>query len=196
MKRLLLTGLFFFSCLCFSACAASQEKAGTEAALTEEGEAEPQAEEPDLTFRLAKMPDFSTTDMEGNEVTDEIFAQTDLTVVNFWGTYCGPCVSEMPELAKWSEDMPDNVQLIGIMIDVGAEDTEEYSLAEKIIEETGVTYPNLMLTEDFTWLLEYLVGVPTTFFVDSEGNFVIDPILGADVEGCKKAVEEYLDEGE
>ena len=43
---------------------------------------------------------FSTTDLEGNTVTNDIFSQADLTVVNFWGTFCNPCINEMPELAK------------------------------------------------------------------------------------------------
>ena len=51
---------------------------------------------------------FSTTDLEGNTVTNDIFSQADLTVVNFWGTFCNPCINEMPELAKWNEEMPDN----------------------------------------------------------------------------------------
>ena len=35
---------------------------------------------------------FSTTDLEGNTVTNDIFSQADLTVVNFWGTFCNPCI--------------------------------------------------------------------------------------------------------
>lgn len=58
---------------------------------------------------------FSTTDLEGNTVTNDIFSQADLTVVNFWGTFCNPCINEMPELAKWNEEMPDNVQMLSLI---------------------------------------------------------------------------------
>ena len=49
-------------------------------------------------------------------VTNDIFSQADLTVVNFWGTFCNPCIDEMPELAKWNEEMPDNVQMLGVIV--------------------------------------------------------------------------------
>ena len=51
-----------------------------------------------------------------------------------------------------------------------------------------------MLTSDFDEIMEQLIGVPTTIFVDSEGNIVADPIVGANVVGYKEFVEEYFDE--
>ena len=43
-----------------------------------------------------KFPEFKTTDTNGNEVTEKIFADKDITMVNVWGTFCGPCINEMP----------------------------------------------------------------------------------------------------
>ena len=77
---------------------------------------------------------FSTTDLEGNTVTNDILSQADLTVVNFWGTFCNPCINEMPELAKWNEEMPDNVQMLGAIVDVETVDSDEYALAQQIVE--------------------------------------------------------------
>ena len=42
-------------------------------------------------------------------------------------------------------------------------------------------------------LFRSIVGVPTTFFVDRDGNFVGSPVVGADVAGYKSFVEGYLD---
>lgn len=78
---------------------------------------------------------FSTTDLKGNTVTNDIFSQADLTVVNFWGTFCNPCINEMPELAKWNEEMPDNVQMLGAIVDVETVDSDEYALAQQIVEK-------------------------------------------------------------
>lgn len=47
-------------------------------------------------FDHSVIPAFTTVDMAGNTVTDELFTQADLTVLNIWGTYCGPCIGEMP----------------------------------------------------------------------------------------------------
>ena len=41
---------------------------------------------------------FETVDMDGNTVTEEVFTQSKLTMVNVWATYCNPCLSEMPDL--------------------------------------------------------------------------------------------------
>lgn len=138
------------------------------------------------------MPEFSTTDMDGNKVTNDIFADYDLTVVNFWATYCNPCINELPELAEWKKELPDNVNLIGLLVDVDEKGSDQYKLAEKIIKETGADYEHLIATEEFDDMISNLVGVPTTFFVDSTGKIIGEPFAGADVDAYKQTVEDYL----
>lgn len=139
-------------------------------------------------------PAFETTDLAGNPVTNDIFAGKDLTVVNVWGTYCNPCIEEMPDLAAWSAEMPENVQLIGVVCDLASlDDADTLELANAICEATGANvYPSLVANETLMPLLSTVVGVPTTFFVDGSGNLVGEAIVGANVPGCKAFVEEYL----
>lgn len=61
--------------------------------------------------------DFSTYDMNGNVVTQEIFSDYDLIMVNVWTTWCKYCIYEMPELARLKDMLPDNVNLITICDD-------------------------------------------------------------------------------
>ena len=138
------------------------------------------------------MPEFSTIDMDGNKVTNDTFADYDLTVVNFWATYCNPCIDELPELAEWKKELPDNVTLIGLLVDVDEKGSDQYKLAEKIIKETGADYQHLIATEEFDDMISNLVGVPTTFFVDSTGKIIGEPFAGADVDAYKQTVEDYL----
>ena len=140
------------------------------------------------------VPDFQAKDLEGNEVTNDFFAKADLTVVNFWGTFCGPCIGEMPELEKWSEELPDNVQLLGVMMDVSSEDDSTYQDAKKIVAATKVKYTNIIGRIAFQEYLKHMVGVPTTIFVDKDGKLVGEPIIGANVPAYKKFVEDYLNE--
>ena len=148
----------------------------------------------EVTVAPDAFPAFETVDLNGNTVTHEIFYDKDLTVVNIWGTYCSPCIDEMPELAEWSESMPENMQLIGLISDLySADDAETLELAQAICEATGAdVYTSLVASEDFTDLLYGIVGVPTTFFVDRNGTIVGDPIVGANVAGCKAAAEKLL----
>lgn len=140
-----------------------------------------------------KFPAFTAVDLEGNTVTEGIFAQKDLTVLNIWGTFCNPCVGEMPELGEWAKEMPDNVQMVGLIIDInGEEDTEHRDLAVDITSNAGADFTQIIANQDFAPVLKDVLGVPTTMFIDKDGNIVGDSILGADVDGYKKFVEDYF----
>ena len=140
-----------------------------------------------------KMPSFTAKDLEGNTVTESIFAEKDLTVVNIWGTFCPPCIGEMPELGEWAKTMPDNVQMVGLIIDInGEDDTTHRDLAVTITESAGAEFTQIIANGDFADILKGVIGVPTTLFVDKDGNLVGEPIVGAYVDGYKAFVEEYL----
>lgn len=132
------------------------------------------------------LTNFTTTDMEGNTVTQEIFSGYDLTMVNIWATWCGYCVEEMPELAKLKKILPENVNLITICDDAAYE-TE---LTQQILRESGANFQTLKTTEDmYTQLLAYVYAFPTTFFVNSEGIPVVQPLTG--VPSMENAADAY-----
>ena len=58
---------------------------------------------------------FETTDLAGNPISQELFNQSDLTMVNIWATYCRPCLQEMPYLAELSVDFQDQMHIVGII---------------------------------------------------------------------------------
>lgn len=124
---------------------------------------------------------FEASTIEGETLTSECFADSKLTMLNVWATYCGPCLSEMPELGEIaaSYDSAD-FQIIGIISDVeenAKEETREE--AKGLIAQTGANYPHLLLNAS---LYNNLVGgvsaVPTTFFVNQEGE-VLGYLIGA-----------------
>jgi Thiol-disulfide isomerase and thioredoxins len=156
---------------------------------------EEQKPEPGLDTRMPdKMPAFTAKDLDGNEVTDSIFKEKDLTVVNIWGTFCTPCVEEMPELGEWAKEMPDNVQIVGLICDIEGDDDETHKeLAKKIMEKANAGFTQIIANNDFNSILDWVTGVPTTLFVDKEGNITGKPVIGAYVSVYKKFVEDYLD---
>lgn len=133
---------------------------------------------------------FQTTDLEGNEVTEAVFAQADVTFVNVWGTFCPPCIGEMPELEEIHKDLPDRFQMIGVLCDVSGENSAQYPTALEIVEKTGVTYPSLIGSESMEDFLGTISAVPVSFFVDSDGCVIGDPVIGADIETYKARIEE------
>ena len=114
---------------------------------------------------------FSTTDINDHSVTLEDYSDAKVIMVNLWEPWCGPCVGEMPELQKLYTNYKDK----GLVI-LGVYGTEED--AQAVVKETGVTYPILHRTEDFTpFETDY---VPTTFFVDGEGHLLsAQPVIGS-----------------
>lgn len=159
----------------------------------EEQEARTESEETSLNGFPEQMPDFTAKDLNGNTVTETIFQDKDLTVINIWGTFCPPCIGEMPELGEWAKNMPDQVQLVGLITDIqGEEDQEGRELAGTIVEKAGAEFTQIIANEDFYPVLQQVVGVPTTIFVDREGKLVGEPIIGAYVERYQEFVEEYL----
>ena len=78
--------------------------------------------------------EFTAENLALESVDSSIFAEKDLTVLNVWGTFCGPCINEMPELGEWQRALPENVQIIGLVADVaGKEDKEHIELANMIL---------------------------------------------------------------
>ena len=127
---------------------------------------------------------FSTTDLDGNAVDQSMLAGYDLTMVNVWATYCGPCIEEMPDLGELAgEYQGKGVQIVGLVSDVldsdGTVNEGQMETAREIAGETGADYPHLIPSEDLYGVLSQIYAVPTTFFVDSEGKQVGSAIMAA-----------------
>lgn len=140
-------------------------------------------------------PAFSEVDTEGNAITNEIFADYDVTIVNFWSNGCGTCIAEMPELEEMYQEFRDrNINLIGVGSDSGESD-EQLEKAREILREKGVTYPNISPEPENDFYKEFisgLAGYPTTYIVDSEGNIVGAPLIG-NVKNQMDTLEKRID---
>lgn len=129
----------------------------------------------------------SLTNLAGDEIDKTIFEGHDLTVINVWATSCKPCLSEMPELAKLSDEYEQNggqVQIIGLctdLVDMDANRVDsQIELANQIVELTGADYTHLVPDDEMlNFLMQNIIGVPTTFFVDSQGKEVGESVIGA-----------------
>ena len=81
---------------------------------------------------------FDSVDLKGNAVTDAIFQENKITMLNIWGTFCPPCIREMPDLAKLNEvNKSKGFEVIGIPIDIidefGNISPKERATADEII---------------------------------------------------------------
>lgn len=119
---------------------------------------------------------FEATTTEGETLTSDIFAQSKLTMINVWATYCNPCLAEMPDLGEIATEYEvADFQMIGIISDVMAESTaDEMDYAKELITQTNATtYPHLLLNESlYVNLVGAVSALPTTFFVNQEGELL------------------------
>ncbi len=145
----------------------------------------------------AAQTDFEAQDMDGNTVTPAVFQEAKLTMVNVWATYCNPCLKEMPELGELAGEYDsDEFQIIGIVSDVMEDaDQETMELAKSLIEQTGAAYTHCLLNESlYHALLTDVSAVPTTFFIDENGE-VIDTVVGAmDKSAWEEKINALLEE--
>ena len=100
----------------------------------------------------------------------------------------------MPELEELSKEYADKgVAVVGLVVDVTESDDSLLSEAQEIIRDTGVTYRNLKAWDGFKNQLS-AVATPTTYFVDSNGSLVGDPVIGASVEKYRQSLDELTAE--
>ena len=145
------------------------------------------------TSSSVTFPEFESPSLDGDIVTDDVFKGKDITLVHIWGTFCTPCIEEMPELAEWQKKLAPNVQVLGIICDLGSlDDSAEKEAAQKIVKDSGVEFTNVIASGGILTYLTSVQFVPTSILVDSTGTIVGEPIVGARLEDYKKAVEDYV----
>ena len=132
---------------------------------------------------------FISTDLEGNAIDSSIFADYDLTAVNFFASYSYPDINELKELESYYQTLQaeyPNVNFVQVIIDTPGNEAEAKILAA--YEENGVTFTGIMPDKAMaSWIVDNLKGLPTTIFIDKDGR-----IQGDRIEG-KQTADQYLE---
>lgn len=119
-----------------------------------------------------------TKDIYGNSVDETLIQGKTLVMVNVWATYCTYCVQEMTDLGEISREMAeDGVQVVGLLTDCSDGDLSanesQTALARQIAEGTQADYPHLLPNlEIYRNVFPYIDAVPTTFFLNGQGEIV------------------------
>lgn len=113
---------------------------------------------------------FTTVDVDGNPVDETLLAGHRLVMLNFWEPWCGPCVGELPDLQRLSQDYAaKGVLIVGVYSDESG--------AKERLTTAGVTYPVIVYTDAFRgFLTDY---VPTTVFLGPDGLQVGETQIGS-----------------
>lgn len=151
-------------------------------------------------IELDKMPienfDFQTMDiMDGSVIkSEEFYKEKPLTLVNVWGTFCGPCKEEMPDLGKLYEEYKDKVNFLGVVVDTNVSMDTNVEEAQQIIKDSGVNYKNIMPNPTTEDTLVNITAMPTTFFVNSDGKVLGGFVGKADKDSLAATIDKLLEE--
>lgn len=136
-----------------------------------------------------KIPGFTSEDLDGNEVTDDFFANNKLTVLNIWTTTWPSCITEIPALQEVEEKYKDKgVRVLGILADSEVETGKSY------MSKKGANYVNILPTDSLIdGFLDEIMYVPTTLLVNSKGVLLGEIMAGTlSFEEFSKLIDDAL----
>jgi len=187
MKHLL--SLFLISLFLVQGCESSSAKNNNE---TSNAVAKKVADKKGI-----KAPDFTLADLNGNWVSLSDF-KGKVIMLNFWGTWCGPCRKEIPDFVKMMDKhQKEGLEIVGITLSSGTpEKIQSFS------DQWGINYTLLtdiegnetqMVTSQFGKATgKPITGIPTTFIIDRDG-YIQKTYVGPRTEAVfMKDLQPYL----
>ena len=146
---------------------------------------------------LGAAPEFSVRTLDGQTLDNEGL-RGQVTIVNFWATWCPPCRIEIPALQALHEEFADEGLLVlGLSTDAGGAGG-----VVPFLEERGVTYPVAMADGPTRNAFGGVTALPTTFILDRDGviqhrvfGFFAPPAMRAAVRRLLREADEPADSG-
>ena len=130
-------------------------------------------------------PNFQVTDLKGEEISLEKY-RGQIVLLDFWATWCGPCIAEMPKVKRiYNKYKDQNFQIIGISLDRSVAPLEAY------IEKEGLAWLQYWDESRKVRNLYEVRAIPSTFLIDGEGIIRKASIGGFNLE---TAVSELVKE--
>jgi thiol-disulfide isomerase/thioredoxin/rhodanese-related sulfurtransferase len=126
-------------------------------------------------------PGFSRADLDGRIVQLKSF-RGKVVLLNFWATWCGPCLVEMPRFVEWQRDIK-GLQVVGVAMD------DDAGPVKKARTKYGLNYPVVMGDAALGKLYGGVYGLPVTLVVDTAGVVRFRHRGADDLEELKREVE-------
>lgn len=118
-----------------------------------------------------KAPEFTLADLDGEDVAlYDVLAKHDVVLVDFWASWCGPCVEKLPKLKELHTTYKDQgFEIVFVSIDDNYDDWKEGSEKHEV---PGVNVGDLHGFLAQTPVDYGVVSIPTKFLIDSDGEIL------------------------
>lgn len=117
--------------------------------------------------------DFTLPDLSGKQwkLSD---LKGKVVLLNFWATWCSPCLMEMPEFQKLYERFGEDGEVIvlavaGTALEGGTADAAKAAVTA-LVEDQGFTFPVLFDADGSVWQAYQQQGIPANYIIDKQGN--------------------------
>lgn len=110
-------------------------------------------------------------------------------VLNFFASWCVPCIEEMPDFQRVHQDLRDQVRFLGL----AAQDTQDDAIA--LVEQTGVTYPTYADPVADALSFFEATAMPTTVFLAPDGEILEVHSRPLDESGLRDKINEHFELG-
>jgi len=145
-----------------------------------------------LSFQ-GRIYDFRLRDIDQKMVNLSDIQGEKLTVIDFWATWCQPCIRSLPKLVEMSKDFEsEGVQFIGISVD----SPRNLSKVKPFSRSIGITYPVLLDPSGELMGELNVMSVPTLMIVDEDLNllYIHEGFSAGDEIGIREEIEKQLKE--
>jgi len=111
-------------------------------------------------------PDFTRTDLDGRPLNLRSYRGR-VVLLNFWATWCGPCLVEIPIFAAWQNTYrAAGLQVVGVSMD------DDAAPVKRVYEKDHLNYPVAMGDAELGELFGGVLGLPLTYLIDPDGRVV------------------------